>query len=300
MKKNNIILYLCIVLFGALGVYLTFFASNTNKYDSQTKAYKTEVHESEDIDSGTMYSPTYYFKVNGRDYECRAKSSSSSYPSEKKNTVYYDSKNPEKCLTEYDKSSGRIIGIICLVITVFIIYASLIKKPVDTVEEYNETPEIDEEKVEKIMGIIGKFQLIFKRIVIGIVIIVLLVFIAFDTILVKQTIKAKDYIDVTAVYVSPKAENESEIFDDYIYSFIDKEGNTQEITVGISKDDNPKEEINIKYNEKDPQDYYEEGSTMDKSGIIWYVVKIVIVILLVILFFNKKILNKMNISVRNN
>ena len=54
----------------------------------------------------------------------------------------------------------------------------------------------------------------------------------------------------------------------------------------------------IKYNENNPQDYYEEGAIMDKSEIIWYMVKIILMILLITLFFNKKLLCKINISSR--
>ena len=43
--KNKVIVYLCAIIFGVLGVYLTFFAGNTDKYDSQTSAYKIEPNE---------------------------------------------------------------------------------------------------------------------------------------------------------------------------------------------------------------------------------------------------------------
>ena len=86
--KNKVIVYLCAIVFGVLGVYLTFFAGNTDKYDSQTSAYKIEPNERYDSEDGTIYRPIYYFKVDGRDYECKTNSGSSSYPNEKKNTVY--------------------------------------------------------------------------------------------------------------------------------------------------------------------------------------------------------------------
>ena len=156
--------------------------------------------------------------------------------------------------------------------------------------------QFDNEKAEKIIGVVEKAQLIYKRIMLGIIITILFIIILFDTVLVRQTIISKDYIETTAVYVSRETDGESDIFDDCIYTFIDKQENKQEIIVSISKDDEPEQEIKIKYNEKNPQDYYEEGSTMDKSGIIWYVVKIVALILLIITFFNKRILNRISIS----
>ncbi|MBR4262731.1 MAG: hypothetical protein IKQ35_05145 [Bacilli bacterium] len=161
--------------------------------------------------------------------------------------------------------------------------------------------EITEEKVmetvEKANQILDKVKIIINRIVIGIIIIVLLVLIGIDSMIIKQTIKAKDYIDTTATYVDKKEEQESEDFIDYIYTFEDKKGEKQDITITIVKDEVPESEIKIKYDENNPQEFFEEGSTMGKNGFIWFFVKIGVVILLVILFFNKKLLSKMSFSV---
>lgn len=299
MNKNKIVIYLCVAIFGILGVYLTFIAGNTNKYDSKTRAYRIYPNESYDIDDGTTYYPIYYFKVNGKDYECGAKFGSSSYPNERKNMVYYDSENPANCRTEYEKSTGKFAGIICLIVTAVIIYFAIIKKPSDNLETTTDIENqysLDDENVQKIMGVVEKIQLIYKRVILGIIIVVLLVLILIDTAIFKQTIVAKDYPEATAVYVNKKSDGESDVFDEYIYTFIDTQGREQEIVVSISKEDEPKEEIKIKYNENNPQDYYGEGAVMDKSGIIWYMVKIVAMILLIVLFFNRKLLNKINIS----
>lgn len=303
MNRNNMLLYICIAIFGIVGVYFTFFAENISGYDSQTKAYRIYPNESY---NRSTYQPIYYFKVNGRDYECKAKVGSSSYPSESKNTVYYDSANPTKCKTEYEKSTGKVAGIICLIVTVVIVYFFIIKMPSNRSEDFNQMQEIDierqhqfeQENSEKIIGIIGKVQLIYKRVIIGIVIAILLFFILIETTIVKQTIVSKDYPEAIAVFVDRKTDGESTVFDDCVYNFTDKNGRQQKIIVSISKNDTPKQEIKLKYNEDNPQDYYEEGATMDKSGIIWYIVKIVALVLLIILFFNKKILNKINISTR--
>ena len=153
---------------------------------------------------------------------------------------------------------------------------------------------------EKVIATIEKISLICKRIVLGIIIIGLLLFILLDTVLLKQTIKAKNYIDATATYVDKSTNEEDSIFDDYLYTFTDKNGKEQEITVSISEDNEPDQEIKIKYNEKNPQDFYEESATLSKNEIIWYIVKVVILVLLIILFFNKKLLNKIGISISNN
>ena len=302
-KKNNILIYLCILLFAGIGIYLSFFAGNTKKFDRRTEAFKIEPNERYDSDDGTMYQPVYYFQVKGKEYECESKSSSSSYPNKKKNKVYYDSKNPTKCLTEYDKSSSAFGGIICLIAAGVMLFL-IIKKPGQNSNNPNQNNEeikemqqnYTEEDRQKVVDAIGKISLIYKRVIIGIAILVLVAISLFDTLLLKQTIVSKDYPEATAEYVSTKDEQESDVFKECIYTFTDKNGKQQEIIISISKDEQPENEVKIKYNEKDPQDYYQEESTLDKSEIIWYIVKIVAIILLTILFFNKKLLSKVNIS----
>ena len=39
-KKAKILVYISILLFGTIGVYLTFIYGNSNKYDSKTNAYR--------------------------------------------------------------------------------------------------------------------------------------------------------------------------------------------------------------------------------------------------------------------
>ena len=308
MNKDNALVYFCVAIFGILGVYFTFFDGNISNYDSQTKAYEIYPNKSYDSDDVITYQPIYYFKVNDINYECRTKGSSSSYPSESKNTVYYDSSNPTNCKTEYEKSTGRVAGIICLIATAIIIYFFIIKKPSNNLEESDERHEVDIEKkyqfeqenAEKVIETIGKVQLIYKRVIIGIIIAILLFFILIDTMIVKQTIVSRDYPETVATFVDRKTDGESTVFDDYIYTFTDRYGKKQEIIVSISKNDTPKQEIKLKYNENDPQDYYEEGSTMDKLGIIWYIVKIIALILLILLFCNKKLLSRVSISESRN
>lgn len=300
MKKNNWIVYLCIVVFGGLGIYLTFFAGNTSKYDSKTRAYQIDVNERSDSD-GSVYYPTYYYRVKGNDYKCESSKGSSSYPDEDKNIVYYDSANPLKCMTEYEKSTSKLAGIICLIATIAIVYFFFIFKPKEKNEgQSNQMQEIDIEKqqkieanVEKAVEVVGKIQLIFKRVIIGIIIFILLIFILIDNALLRQTIIAKDYIDTTAVFVDRKTDGDS---NDYIYTFKDKNGVDHEVTISGFDGIEPEREIKLKYDENNPKNFYEEGSTLDKSGIIWYIVKIVALILLIVLFFNKKLLNKISIT----
>ena len=296
-KKNNILLYLCILIFGIVGIYCTFFAGNTSRFDSETRAYEIYPNESTDSEGTIMYYPVYYFRANGLKYECKSKNGSSSAPDESKNIVYYDSANPENCMTQYEKSSSRLVGIICLIVTAIVIYFFIIKKPSN---ESNQTPkEVDyekeqkmQEKAQKVAETVEKVGLIYKRVIIGIIILVLFGLTLFDLALLKQTIESRNFIETTATYVDTKGEEELDV--EYIYTFTDNKGNQHEIIVsaeGYNHDD-----VKVKYNENNPQEFYTEGMLLTKSSIIWVVVKIIALILLICLFFNKKLLSKIGIS----
>lgn len=299
-NKKKVLLYFAIAIFGIIGIYLTFFTSNTNKYDSQTSAYRIYTEESYNSDDEIMYQPIYFFRVKDNEYECRSKTSSNIDNNGKKKIVYYDSKDPTKCLTEYDRKTSKTGGIIFLIVTALIIYFGIIRKPTNVEEENNTlTEEINNNNSldqEKMMEVVGKVNLISKRIVLGIIIIILLVLILIDSILLKQTIESRNYIETIATYVNKIEDGDSEIFADYIYTFTDKKGKQQEIILSFPIDDQVKQEIKIKYNENNPKKHYDEAALLSKSRIIWFIVKVVALVLLIILFSNKSALSRINIS----
>ena len=88
-KSEKIIAVIVALVFIGFGIYMTFYDGNVSKYDSKTNAYKVDVNEYYDSDSGTMYKPTFYFRVHGKEYVCDSKLSSSSYPNADNNVVYY-------------------------------------------------------------------------------------------------------------------------------------------------------------------------------------------------------------------
>ena len=308
MEKNKMLIYLSIASFGVMGIYLTFISGNINKYDSQTTAYKIELNENYDFDEGTKYSPTYYYKVNGKNYECES-IASNSVPNESKNKVYYDSKNPKKCKTEYEKSSSITAGIVFLMFTVLIIVLT-VKYPPSNKNEANQNNQVNNidiekqnqinENIEKTEVIIKKAQLIYKRIILGIIILILFVINLFFIPIFKQTIVSKDFIKTTATYVDKKENTKDSIFNDYIYTFKDKQGNEQEIIISLPKDETPEDKIYLKYNQNNPKDFYKKSEIMDKSEFIWFIVRIIVMILLIILFFNKKLLSKIHITASKN
>ena len=154
-----------------------------------------------------------------------------------------------------------------------------------------------EEQQRKVFNIVNKIVYIYKKIVLGIIILVLAILVLIDGIIFKQTMEARNYIDAVAEYVEIKESEEDSVFNEALYSFTDKKGNTHTFEEIYSKDESPEMEIRIKYNENDPDDYFTEGATLTKSGIIWFVVKIIVLVLLIFLFFNKKLLSKINISI---
>ena len=298
--------FLGLLVFGGLGIYFTFIFGNTKKYDEVAFATNIEPNEYYDADDNLLYKPIYTFKVKGVAYTCTSKSGSSFTPKEDKNKVYYDSKDPSNCMVEYEKSNNKVAGIVCLIAFGIILYAVLRKEPEQNtdvqnnsnIQNYEMDPEKQqkiEETAEKVENIISKVSIIYKRVIIGIIILVLIVLIIIDSVLLKQTIKSKNYPEAIAILIN-ESESNSTVYDDYVYTFEDKKGVMQEIIVSFSKGEIPDDDIKIKYNEKDPQDYYLEGSTLDKKGIIWFGVKIVIMALLMVLFSSKKLLDKIHIS----
>ena len=154
-----------------------------------------------------------------------------------------------------------------------------------------------EEQQRKVFNIVNKIVYIYKKIVLGIIILVLAILVLIDGIIFKQTMEARNYIDAVAEYVEIKESEEDSVFNEALYSFTDKKGNTHTFEEIYSKDESPDMEMRIKYNENNPDDYFTEGATLTKGGIIWFVVKIIVLVLLIFLFFNKKLLSKINISI---
>ena len=308
MKRKNVFLLVMIVIFGLVGAYLTFYVGGAKKYDSKTKAYKIEFNEYSDSDGDTMYSPVYYFKVNGDEYVCESSGSASVTPKKSNNLVFYDKSNPKHCMTQYNKNIATTFGIVCFVLAAImaILFIKLLKdneneyiyKTVDNTKNDTKNNKVSEEDIKKAQIFIDNLIIIVYRVILGVIIFGLLLFIMFDTLIVKQTIKAKDFIETTATISEKKTDGDSKVFDNYIYTFEDKDGNKQEVELSFSKDSTPDDKINIKYNEKDPQDFYEESATFDKGQIIGYIFKIVVLIVLIILFLSKRFLRKLSISVR--
>lgn len=140
-----------IFVFTLLGV---IFRSNIRKayygYDKKAYAYKMEVYESyessndDSTDKRLYYKPTYYYLINGKEYECESKIAEEDEPKTEDNLVYYKSSDPKICMTQYeDKSRYFTISVIAeLVFGIIISFMSIkiikLVKKMKLIKELNE------------------------------------------------------------------------------------------------------------------------------------------------------------------
>lgn len=93
--------------------------------DSSVTSFKVDVNSHIDDEDGTMYSPIYYYEVDGKSYTCNSNYSTNQNPGTENKTVYYDSKNPSNCMTEFSKTGGNIL-LLCMIFPIIIIVFSVI------------------------------------------------------------------------------------------------------------------------------------------------------------------------------
>lgn len=141
--KNLYIIFLVAGLFATI-IFAFIMISNSNKLkslDSTVTSTKVEINTHKDSDGNILYSPTYYYEVDGIEYTCPSTSSSSAKPKTDNANVYYDSKNPSECMTEYSKSSNKfcLIGVAIGVLFIVVAIINMVKvnKRVNKIKELN-------------------------------------------------------------------------------------------------------------------------------------------------------------------
>lgn len=146
--KKGIKFFLMFLVVGVffLGILLAILIMNIINYkslDSEIMSNHVEINTYEDSDGDTMYSPTYYYNIRGKEYKCSSQGSSSIMPSTKNRKVYFDSKNPSRCMTDYSRGSNKWILLFLLLPIVFISVAvyNIIKvnKRIKLINELNTT-----------------------------------------------------------------------------------------------------------------------------------------------------------------
>ena len=110
--------------------------------DAYTMATRVEIstHWSSNSNGSRtlMYSPVFFYNVNNKEFSCSTGGSSSTKPSLENNKIFYNSQNPEYCISEYDYIQNNIlVGIFLLVaIPEFIIGLFVLLKAVMQSNKY--------------------------------------------------------------------------------------------------------------------------------------------------------------------
>lgn len=123
--KKGIKFFLMFLLVGIffLGILLAILIMNIINYkslDSEIVPNHVEINTYKDSDGDTMYSPTYYYNIRGKEYKCSSQGGSSIMPSTKNRKVYFDSKNPTRCMTDYSRGNNKWILLFLILPIVFI------------------------------------------------------------------------------------------------------------------------------------------------------------------------------------
>ncbi len=99
-----------------LGIFI-FEITHKNSLDSQVISTEVTISSHKDSDGTTLYSPIYTYVVDGKTYTCKSNTgaSSSIKPDTKNEPVYYDSKNPKKCMTTYETATNWLLLVYCII-----------------------------------------------------------------------------------------------------------------------------------------------------------------------------------------
>ncbi len=93
------IIFGSVIILFFLSVYLYGVIKNSS-YDSQVKADYVDYKERINSEGYLVYSPVYHFTADGNSYSCNSNVISNKMP-KVNSVVYYNSSNPNNCLTDY-------------------------------------------------------------------------------------------------------------------------------------------------------------------------------------------------------
>lgn len=103
----------------AIAIGYPTIKTKTNS-DMHTTATRVEINSHRSSDGHMMYSPVFFYNVNGKEYSCSTGSSSDLKPNIDNNKIYYKSQNPDFCISEYDFIRT------CIFVGIFFIIAFLL------------------------------------------------------------------------------------------------------------------------------------------------------------------------------
>lgn len=113
---GTIFLIIGLILLIAFSFMLFFDLYKKTTLDSSIKALKIE----EKCDDDECI-PIYSFKVDGKLYTCKPGFSSNIKVTKNQNMVYYDSKNPNNCVTDYTIKMNKLMYLILIIPILFIL-----------------------------------------------------------------------------------------------------------------------------------------------------------------------------------
>lgn len=308
-KRDFLIIIIIDILTFISSIYFIFYLpimKVVKHLDSQIHANLISENSSYDSDSGTMYSPIYYYEVKGVSYTCKSSISSSKSPDLSKDLVYYNSNNPSQCVTQYSTSANGVAIFVSVLFTIVLTYAIFAKnKPINKsngtnsvnsnnnyeIDNYNASLKEHEAMVksERIKGIINKhkFGLVFSFFyLINLpAILFLLLFTVINGSMYSQNLKAKDYTTTTAVanYSEKCASLENEEDFCVVYEFEIK-GDTYTADRYVSTSSMLDDKTKIYYDEANPENYLFEENLLPKSAIVGFYFQLFGLIVCAILF----------------
>ncbi len=132
-------IFILLILDGIVAVNII----RKKSFDSYVVTRHIEIESHENSDGDTMYTPVYYYNVDGKQYKCKPSSSSSNISKKRNGKVYYDSKNPSKCITDYSLKANKILLILNIIPIGFfipgILLTSKANKKIKRLKKLNET-----------------------------------------------------------------------------------------------------------------------------------------------------------------
>lgn len=118
-KLGSVLLIVFMSALTFFGVYCLYNSKNKNKYDGFTKSYSVSVKKTKNSDNEDVYYPSYYFKVDGKEYVCKSDFGNGTFEFNDEENIYYDTKNPEDCTTDNESYVYKVLGIAFIVFSIF-------------------------------------------------------------------------------------------------------------------------------------------------------------------------------------
>ncbi len=130
------IVIIVLVLFAFWLIYLQ--SASLKKLDAKTEAYRVEIKSKKSKDGTMLYSPIYYYRVNGIEYVYASSISSNIGVKdiEKNKTIYYNSKNPSMAYPAHDKQLLRWVKLFLFAFFSVFIFVGISLKRQENSETY--------------------------------------------------------------------------------------------------------------------------------------------------------------------